>query len=230
MTSLLPNGWHYGPTPTDPDPGKMWHYVCGGEVLSLDGGYVCACGQQWDGTTFAAIPGTARPLSVLDFVKIRLREDEYITKTTWIGGFDPQVWRALEDRERRDLEDDETFTEIHAYERGYGDAPGTEKDYGEIVGWINNGRRAEQHVARWDPDRVLRGVEAKRKLIDTVMAWEHQSLYSGYDENVGPFPCTRDGAECDPVMCGVAEKQDQVLRALAAEHADHPDCRTEWKP
>lgn len=75
--------------------------------------------------------------------------------------------------------------------------------------------------------RARRGVEAKRRLIDTVMAWEHQSLYSGYDENIGPFPCSRDGAECDPVMCGVGEKQDQVLRALAAEFAGHEDYQKE---
>lgn len=77
------------------------------------------------------------------------------------------------------------------------------------------------------PDQVLRAVEAKRKLIDTVMAWEHQLLHTGCEENAGPFPCSRDGAECDPVMCGVGEKQDQVLRALAAEHADHPDYQKE---
>lgn len=40
--------WHYGPTATDPDPGKMWHYSCGGEVLYLGDGYICRCGQQWD--------------------------------------------------------------------------------------------------------------------------------------------------------------------------------------
>lgn len=44
-----PLNWHYGPTKSDPDPGKMWHYDCGGEVLYLDGGLICAlCGQQED--------------------------------------------------------------------------------------------------------------------------------------------------------------------------------------
>lgn len=38
--------WRYGPTPTDPDPGKMWHDGCGGEVLSIDGGLICSCGAQ----------------------------------------------------------------------------------------------------------------------------------------------------------------------------------------
>lgn len=38
--------WHYGPTETDGDPGKIWHTGCGQEVLSIDGGYICGCGQQ----------------------------------------------------------------------------------------------------------------------------------------------------------------------------------------
>lgn len=33
--------WHYGPTATDSDPGKMWCYACGSEVLSIDSVYIC---------------------------------------------------------------------------------------------------------------------------------------------------------------------------------------------
>lgn len=37
--------WHYGPTPSDPDPGKMWCYACSGEVWYLEGGHICTeCG------------------------------------------------------------------------------------------------------------------------------------------------------------------------------------------
>lgn len=41
-----PLSWHYGPTDTDPDPGKAWHYGCGREVMFFDGGAVCGCGAQ----------------------------------------------------------------------------------------------------------------------------------------------------------------------------------------
>ncbi len=48
-STVIPMSWHHGPTATDPDPGKMWHYKCGGEVLQLEGGYVCmACRAQSD--------------------------------------------------------------------------------------------------------------------------------------------------------------------------------------
>ena len=41
--------WHYGPTDTDPDPGKMWCYDCAGEVLGFSEGYICCgCGRSAD--------------------------------------------------------------------------------------------------------------------------------------------------------------------------------------
>ena len=46
--------WKYGPTATDKDPGKMWCYDCGKEVLWLYsekpvGSYVCiGCGKTSD--------------------------------------------------------------------------------------------------------------------------------------------------------------------------------------
>lgn len=47
---------HYGPTPEDSDPGKRWHYYCGGEVWWLksggpdsSGADICLkCGAQSD--------------------------------------------------------------------------------------------------------------------------------------------------------------------------------------
>lgn len=39
--------WHYGPTQADPEPGKMWCYDCGGNVMFIDDGYICLkCHRQ----------------------------------------------------------------------------------------------------------------------------------------------------------------------------------------
>lgn len=39
--------WHYGPTASDPDAGKMWCGDCGCEVYALEGGYICSgCERQ----------------------------------------------------------------------------------------------------------------------------------------------------------------------------------------
>lgn len=40
--------WHYGPMADDPDPGKMWHHGCGGEVSFLkesEGMYFYSCAK-----------------------------------------------------------------------------------------------------------------------------------------------------------------------------------------
>jgi hypothetical protein len=47
----LDRGWHYGPTEADSDPGKRWHYECGGEVMFFDDGDICDCGKQWERPT-----------------------------------------------------------------------------------------------------------------------------------------------------------------------------------
>jgi len=40
--------WHYGPTDDDPEPGKMWHDACSGEVWSFkDGALICRRCAQW---------------------------------------------------------------------------------------------------------------------------------------------------------------------------------------
>lgn len=42
-----PLRWHYGPTPTDPEPGNMHCYECGGDVLVFDGVRGCSkCGRE----------------------------------------------------------------------------------------------------------------------------------------------------------------------------------------
>lgn len=38
--------YEYGPTETDPDPGKMWHADCGGEVYAIEDRLVCDCGAE----------------------------------------------------------------------------------------------------------------------------------------------------------------------------------------
>ena len=44
--------WHYGPTATDPEPGKKWHTGCGGEVMFIDGAEICGkCHMQSGGNT-----------------------------------------------------------------------------------------------------------------------------------------------------------------------------------
>lgn len=61
----------------------------------------------------------------------------------------------------------------------------------------------ERHIARHDPARVLREVEAKRRVVDR---------YSWLREH------------------GDTGDMAWVLPLLAAAYADHPDYRPEWAP
>jgi Family of unknown function (DUF6221) len=65
--------------------------------------------------------------------------------------------------------------------------------------WPNEG----EHIARYDPARILAEVDAKRQIIDLCVA----EIDSGTDGAV---------------------TADSVLYLLALPYADHPDYRAEW--
>lgn len=63
---------------------------------------------------------------------------------------------------------------------------------------------AVEHIARHDPARVLREVEAKRRIVDDFTHWQPHD--PGFDA------------------------LEPVVRLLALPYADHEDFREEWKP
>jgi hypothetical protein len=83
------------------------------------------------------------------------------------------------------------------------------------------------HIARHDPARVLREVEAKRRIIHAhdrpheclalTGSGEH-SVVDGQPWELWEPTHTADHGPC------------LVLRLLALPYADHPDYREEWKP
>ncbi|HEY3261295.1 MAG TPA: DUF6221 family protein [Pseudonocardiaceae bacterium] len=76
-----------------------------------------------------------------------------------------------------------------------------------IDGWL--GERLE-HIARWDPARVLAEVDAKRRILDM---WA--------DAQSAEFP---------DYWGGYATALDDVVRQLALPYADRPGFRAEWRP
>ncbi|WP_329390218.1 DUF6221 family protein [Streptomyces sp. NBC_01716] len=73
---------------------------------------------------------------------------------------------------------------------------------GDGIAFVEAPRRDAAHIARHDPARVLRGIEAKRRVVGRI-----NSHAAGM---------------------GVDEVHGDVLRALAAEYADHPDFDPSW--
>jgi hypothetical protein len=67
------------------------------------------------------------------------------------------------------------------------------------------------HIAEWDPERVLREIDAKRKIVaeHALNGWVCNTCDNGEAEQV--FPCP-------------------TLRLLALPYADRPGYREEWRP
>ena len=92
--------------------------------------------------------------------------------------------------------------------------------YGEEIGWIGHVFSSErdstpaqdEHITRWDPDRVLAECDAKRQVVDVYRALAVRR------HDVGSIRWHEVSA------------YETVLRQLALPYADHPDYRSEWRP
>jgi hypothetical protein len=83
---------------------------------------------------------------------------------------------------------------------------------GDVVAETRSATLAE-HIARHDPARVLREVEAKRRILERYRALVED--FDHVDETV--FEHTRRAT------------LEDALADLALPYADHPDYREEWK-
>jgi hypothetical protein len=122
------------------------------------------------------------------FLRARLDEDEQAART--LGG-----------------------VTLDAYLEGGDDGWAVEGEGG--IGAIIGDRNLAEHIARHDPTRVLREVEAKRQIIDEFE--RHEAVL-------------RMKTLVEPARSEAAAKRDAlllVLRLLALSYADHPDYRAE---
>lgn len=77
--------------------------------------------------------------------------------------------------------------------------------------------RDAPHIARHDPGRVLRDVEAARAIVTRC-----ELVSAAFADRAGgawPDVSRRERAHADATLC-----------ALAAVYSDHPDYQQEWKP
>lgn len=93
------------------------------------------------------------------------------------------------------------------------------------------------HIARHDPARVLREVEAKRRILDDLLAAQHFvcddhwfTCCAATQEHDGGTCPRGDHQHSQACTCGLADRTAQHVRTLAAVYADHPDYRPEWAP
>ena len=89
--------------------------------------------------------------------------------------------------------------------------------------------RERDHIIRHDPARVLAEVEAKRQILDDLLAEPHTEVEDPF------YSCAvvargdeaRFGGPCD---CGRDERLNRRLSLLALPYAHHPDHREDWRP
>lgn len=71
-------------------------------------------------------------------------------------------------------------------------------------------QQTAEHIARWDPVRILADCAAKRRLVVETQKFDSDPQYDAF------------GAE--------TTYEHAVLSHLALPYADHPDYRDEWRP
>jgi hypothetical protein len=135
-------------------------------------------------------------VTIAEFIAARLNEDEALAKAADRSGWIPQ---------------DEGL----AFE-----GPDTDGDGGQLSA---DTRVNQEHIARWDPERVLAEVYAKRQI-----GAQHDELIPH-----APDPRTnRIQHYCR--TCSAVDDQDYftcaTIRLLALPFASHPDYREEWRP
>jgi hypothetical protein len=74
------------------------------------------------------------------------------------------------------------------------------------------------HIARHDPARILREVEAKRRILNRI-----ESL-------LRPMPADASSAAVGIVTARLTEYELHVLPLLALPYSDRPGYREEWRP
>jgi hypothetical protein len=106
-------------------------------------------------------------------------------------------------------------------------------EYGEFR---SRGGELFAHVLRHDPARVLREVEAKRRILNAYTAQVAERQRSGVLHDAEMATGGEDSLDVAALM-GEGIRANTwishlgwVLRVLAAAYADHPDYRQEWKP
>ena len=82
------------------------------------------------------------------------------------------------------------------------------------IAMLDTGNRvpagAGEHIARWDPARVLAECEAKRRIVNM------------WADSFGQWNATQADA--------ARAQKDSTLRFLALPYADHPDYQEAWRP
>lgn len=146
-------------------------------------------------------PADVPDLTVVEFLRARLDEDEQVAQEALNDGSGEWTWDCPHE--------------------GLADPPPSHDLCAEVRGeWIvvyNEGGHTPgqaRHIARHDPARVLRDVTAKRRIVD---------LHDGSHE------CSSHGDNCTWID-GDLRPHCDTLALLAEVYDQHPDYNERWRP
>ena len=155
---------------------------------------------------------------LIEFLRARLDEDERVARAATPGPWrhNPgKQWLGPDAFEAYDLAKGEEFV-------GHG-GPSPFTGCVAATGPASHPQSMAdaRHIALHDPARVLREVEAKRRILDM---WE--------SPEAAKHPGGVDGRDPDEQMrdVAVADAIDEVVRLLALGYSDHPDYQESWRP
>lgn len=82
-----------------------------------------------------------------------------------------------------------------------------------------DGEGLARHIVAWEPVRVLREIESKRRVLDECAYWNEKLSQEAVDQPQRPYPCLGE----------ILDAVNPILRALAAPYEDRPGFRPEWR-
>lgn len=171
-------------------------------------------------------------MSIVEFLRARLDEDEAAARAADVKQGDPE-WYAthhIAGHTARSRRDNRPIARVE-------DLAG---DDDEDVTGILDGQAASEHIARHDPARVLREVEAKRRILEQHDAWPvlvegppELEQHSDHSDLQGiTFRMSQQMAWLTTreyvARFGFEAPTTPILRALASVYADHPDYDKAW--
>ena len=150
-------------------------------------------------------------MTLTEFIRARLDEDEAAARAADVKQADPEWYAvathpALGGHKVRSRRDNRPIARVEDL------AGGDDEDVTSIL----DGRAASEHIARHDPARVLREVDAHRMLIE-----DHSGRHVCEDNMAGTV--------WDEEAEDIVEDPCRVLRIIGSIYADHPDYRTDWQ-
>ena len=151
---------------------------------------------------------------LIHFLRAQLDEDERIARRAC--EYAEAEWRLDEDGETILWWPPEPL--IAEREREHGLTVVSDRWRGQTI--ASGGERIAPHIAEYDPARVLREIDAKRRITQCHEPWKASN---------GDTICGRCGREHIDGRAG-GHFPCQTLRLLALPYADRPGYREEWRP